>query len=101
MNSKHAISFQTFNFFQLLVEQNQHQISVCYQAGQGRVVLAFHDIITMQNKKDVSYLHMEAVVGTKTISEIKQVVNDDAVSAAERLLIHMTTSGSVQYMASN
>ena len=49
-------------------------------------MLAFHGIITMQNKKDASCLHMAAVVGTKTISEIRQIVNDNVVSAAGRLI---------------
>ena len=47
-------------------------------------MLAFHDIITMQSKKDVLYLHMEAVVGTETISEVKLSVSDNVVSAAEK-----------------
>ena len=66
------------------MKQNQPRIYVCYQVEQAHVALAFHDIITMQSKKDVLYLHMEAVVGTETISEVKLSVNDNVVSAAEK-----------------
>ena len=47
-------------------------------------MLAFHDIITMPSKKSVLYLHMEAAVGTGTISEMKQSVNEHVVSGLRK-----------------
>ncbi len=59
----------------------------CYLVIQDRVVLAFHDITTMPSKKNASCLRMEAVVGTETISEMLQSVNEHVVSDTDKKTI--------------